>query len=88
MNIRETIIAFGSVPAAYPTTAQHSPDIGHKHISIENYLDKDIKVKIGNDEITVVSSTQLTFDDLQLSSSVFIKYVSAPSSGNVYTRTW
>ena len=85
--IKEEIQVFGDVTDTFATfidlTVDH-PTYIYTHLIIVNSLDEDVKIKIGDNEITAQALKDIWMDALRYNDEVQIKYVSdAPTEGSI-----
>ena len=85
--IKEEIKAFGDITDTLATFLDLSltyPNYVYSHLIIVNSLDEDVKITIGDNEITIKAFKDLWMDGLRYLGEIQIKYVSdAPTEGDI-----
>jgi len=83
-KIIETIKAFGSIPVSLTTLIDLGTTYIYTHCLIINSLNDDTIIKFGNNEITILSNTNIVMDNFKFNGILEYKYkTSAPTSGNL-----
>jgi hypothetical protein len=85
--IREEVKAFGDVGATFDTFIDLStayPNYVYSHLIVVNSLDEDVKITIGDNELTIKAFKDLWMDGLRYLGEIQLKYVSdAPTEGDI-----
>ncbi|GAG05024.1 unnamed protein product [marine sediment metagenome] len=85
--INEAIKVFGDVPDTFGTLidlTSINPLYIYTHIIVVNSLDKNVKIKIGGNELTIQALKDIWMDKLSYNGIIEYKYVSdAPIEGSL-----
>jgi len=83
-EFEEGLVEHGDITAAYVQLYDLSTDLIYYNISIYNTLDQNIVLKIGSNEITILTNTSRAFDNFPHNGILYIKAKSSlPSSGQL-----
>jgi len=82
--IKESIKAFGDVPATFETLIDLGTIYTYTHLMFLTSLDEDVTIKLGDNEFTVLANKNIWFDGLKFNGIIqYKRKTDAPTEGEL-----